>query len=324
MDSSSEQLTQQVNVLFHDLTREEFQQSMDHRFSHEEDRWKRVASLFLNVPESVTLLDIGTGTGFVPLSIADQLGCTDEFICSDISGGILEIAKRNIDARGFKNRFKYVKIESQVPYVLPFSDSSMEAVMMNEVLHHINDTDTFLNEVDRVLKPGGFLILGHEPNKYFYENMLLRANYHLIHFLLHPGVYVRRILRKTRLESLFDKFYFRVYPSKKAAREEAKRYDKIIIDEINRNLTQNNLINEPLRREEILNILDTKWIDRTEFKPDKLLPSYKLLFLETTQHLGFLSYSDYEKPIINRYNATLSKKYPKSGFIFFAVFKKNE
>ena len=204
MGANSEKLTQQVNILFHDLTREEFQQSMDNRFSHEDERWKRAASLFLNFSRPVKLLDIGTGTGFVPLTIADQLGSMDLFICSDISGGILEVAKQNIVKRDFKCSFKYVKIDSQVPYVLPFEDSSMDAVMMNEVLHHIDDTDTFLKEINRVLKPGGLLFVGHEPNKYFYENIFLRVNYRVVHFLLHPGIYARNLLRKTRLERLFD------------------------------------------------------------------------------------------------------------------------
>ena len=69
-------------------------------------------------------------------------------------------------------------------------------------------------------------------------------------------------------------------------------------------------------------ILDAKWVGRTDFKPDQLLPNYDLKFLETTQHLGFLSYSDYEKPRISRYDAFLRKKHQKSGYIFFAVYKK--
>lgn len=48
---------------------------------------------------------------------------------------------------------------------LPFSDNSFDIVMSFDVIEHIPDTDAHLNEVRRVLKPGGHYLL-QTPNKW--------------------------------------------------------------------------------------------------------------------------------------------------------------
>jgi ubiquinone/menaquinone biosynthesis C-methylase UbiE len=62
---------------------------------------------------------------------------------------------------------------------LPFPDSSMDAVFGFGVLHHIPDWQAALNEIVRVLKPGGI---------YFFEELYpsLYQNAVTKHILLHP------------------------------------------------------------------------------------------------------------------------------------------
>jgi ubiquinone/menaquinone biosynthesis C-methylase UbiE len=62
---------------------------------------------------------------------------------------------------------------------LPFSKCSMDAVFGFGVLHHIPDWQSALNEVVRVLKPGGI---------YFFEELFptLYQNFITKHILLHP------------------------------------------------------------------------------------------------------------------------------------------
>ncbi len=38
---------------------------------------------------------------------------------------------------------------------LPFQDNDFDTVLCTEVLEHVSDTETFLKEMNRVLKPGG-------------------------------------------------------------------------------------------------------------------------------------------------------------------------
>ena len=44
-------------------------------------------------------------------------------------------------------------------YTLPFNDSTFDSIMLNQVLEHVFRPDMFLNEVNRVLKPCGKLLV---------------------------------------------------------------------------------------------------------------------------------------------------------------------
>lgn len=42
---------------------------------------------------------------------------------------------------------------------LPFEDGSIDAIVSNQVIEHLSDTDIFLREIRRVLKPTGYVVL---------------------------------------------------------------------------------------------------------------------------------------------------------------------
>jgi SAM-dependent methyltransferase len=45
---------------------------------------------------------------------------------------------------------------------LPFRSGGFDAVTSNQVIEHLHDTDTFLSEAHRVLRPGGLLVVSTE------------------------------------------------------------------------------------------------------------------------------------------------------------------
>lgn len=45
---------------------------------------------------------------------------------------------------------------------LPFQKNSFDVVHSNQVIEHLNDTDTFISEIFRILKPGGYAIISSE------------------------------------------------------------------------------------------------------------------------------------------------------------------
>jgi dolichol-phosphate mannosyltransferase len=100
----------------------------------------RIVLGFLEQQESV--LDIGCGSSRIILDLPKAVG--------------LDILQRKL--RWLRPRHDYLVRASCDR--LPFADESFEAVICSEVIEHVPDTPEVLQEMGRVLKPGGVLILG--------------------------------------------------------------------------------------------------------------------------------------------------------------------
>lgn len=104
----------------------------------------------LNPKESDVILDVASGTGEPGLTIATML-TNGKVIMTDLSVGMLEIARENATRRGIKN------IETQVCDVceLPFADNSFDAISCRMGFMFFPDLLLAAKEMVRVLKPGG-------------------------------------------------------------------------------------------------------------------------------------------------------------------------
>lgn len=114
----------------------------------DEDRLKKAFKIIEKHPEG-HLLDIGCGSGGISLILKETMPLMDLYGV-DISQDAVCIANK----RGLK-AFQADLNSSK----LPFHDNSFDLVFCGEVIEHIFDTDFLLDEANRVLKPGGTLIL---------------------------------------------------------------------------------------------------------------------------------------------------------------------
>ena len=101
------------------------------------------------------VLDVATGTGDLINTLMKTLKNYDSFIGIDISKKDLETAQK---------RFKDQPVEllEMNAESLEFSDNSFDTVSMAYSLHHLDKIDKVLAEMQRVLKPGGNLIIQEE------------------------------------------------------------------------------------------------------------------------------------------------------------------
>jgi ubiquinone/menaquinone biosynthesis C-methylase UbiE len=105
--------------------------------------------------EDATVVDVGTGTGFVAAGLAPRV---KRVIGIDNSPAMLEIARGNLDTLGIDN---VELVQGEVTY-LPRADGSMEAALANMVLHHAENPASMLQEMVRVVKPGGTVAVTDE------------------------------------------------------------------------------------------------------------------------------------------------------------------
>ena len=85
--------------------------------------------------------------------------------------------------------------------VLPVETESVDVVLAHYVLEHLDDPATFASEVDRVLKPGGFLC-ARTPHKYHYVALAARAVPNRLH-----GTVMERVKPGIQREDVFPTRY---------------------------------------------------------------------------------------------------------------------
>ena len=101
-----------------------------------------------------TIVDIGTGVGFVALPLAaDFPDCI--IIGCDIQPGMIELFLEDADRRGLDNVNGIV----MAPNVVDLSDGSADAVVMAQLHHELDEPLLLLKECHRILKPGGRIVI---------------------------------------------------------------------------------------------------------------------------------------------------------------------
>jgi len=107
------------------------------------------------VTSASTVLDVGTGTGFIAAGLA---GSVANVIGVDSSPAMLAVARRTA---GSLNLANVSWVEGSVD-ALPLAEDSVDAAVANMVLHHAPDPAAMLAEMCRVVRPGGMVAITDE------------------------------------------------------------------------------------------------------------------------------------------------------------------
>jgi ubiquinone/menaquinone biosynthesis C-methylase UbiE len=102
------------------------------------------------------VLEIGPGTGYYTLDIAEWVGPDGGVEIFDLQQDFLDHTMSRAADRGLRN---VVPTQGDATS-LPYGDGSMDAVVLTAVLGEIPDTTGVLREIRRVLNPTGRLIVG--------------------------------------------------------------------------------------------------------------------------------------------------------------------
>ncbi len=102
------------------------------------------------------VLEIGPGTGYYTLDVAEWVGPSGTVEIFDLQQEFLDHTLDRAEQRGLSN----VEATQGDATELPYEDASIDAVVLTAVLGEVPDRAAALREIERVLRPGGRLVVG--------------------------------------------------------------------------------------------------------------------------------------------------------------------
>lgn len=97
------------------------------------------------------VLDVGSGNGYVLSKYAEEGA---QVYGIDITAQGVELCRKRFEYLGLQGDFQVADAQE-----IPFPDNTFDCVCSMGVLHHVPNTQKALDEIYRVLKPGGRLIV---------------------------------------------------------------------------------------------------------------------------------------------------------------------
>jgi demethylmenaquinone methyltransferase/2-methoxy-6-polyprenyl-1,4-benzoquinol methylase len=116
--------------------------------------WRKRMMKELRHVHPAKILDVATGTADVALEAVSLK--PESIIGIDISEGMLSIGRIKIEKRGLSQKISLQKADSEN---LPFENDSFDAVTVAFGVRNFENLEKGLSEINRVLKPGGKLVI---------------------------------------------------------------------------------------------------------------------------------------------------------------------
>ena len=116
--------------------------------------WRKRVVRLIKKNKHQVLLDIATGTGDLVLALSKLK--TKKIIGLDISPGMLEIGKQKVKAQGLDRRIEMQLGDSEA---LSFENDTFDGVTIAFGVRNFEHLDLGLQEIYRVLKPQGALVI---------------------------------------------------------------------------------------------------------------------------------------------------------------------
>lgn len=118
--------------------------------------WKRFALSQTGLRPGQRALDVAGGTGDLAAGMAKQVGDRGMVVLTDINAAMLAEGRDALTDRGVVANVRYSLANAER---LPFPDSSFDCVTIGFGLRNVTDKAAALRSMQRVLKPGGQLLI---------------------------------------------------------------------------------------------------------------------------------------------------------------------
>jgi SAM-dependent methyltransferase len=107
----------------------------------------------LNPTEGESIVDVGSGPGFLAAEIAEATGPAGSVHGFDISEPMVDLARHHC------TQLPWVTFSQADATQLPSPDNSFDAAITTQVLEYVSDVDAAVAEIHRVLRPAGRVVI---------------------------------------------------------------------------------------------------------------------------------------------------------------------
>lgn len=118
--------------------------------------WKRCLIYHSEVYDGCKVLDLAGGTGDLSIKFSKLVGHTGTVVLLDINNLMLQISKKRLRNLGILNNVVYVQADAEF---LPFSNNMFHCIAVSFGLRNFTNKKQALDEMYRVLKIGGKLLI---------------------------------------------------------------------------------------------------------------------------------------------------------------------
>jgi ubiquinone/menaquinone biosynthesis C-methylase UbiE len=107
------------------------------------------------IEAGTTVIDVGAGTGFWTIPLSRRVGISGTVIATDVEPIMIEELRELVKAEGIEN----VSVVETEDLSIPLRDQIADVAFLGFVLHHPYDPRAFLQEVRRLLRPDGRMVV---------------------------------------------------------------------------------------------------------------------------------------------------------------------
>jgi demethylmenaquinone methyltransferase/2-methoxy-6-polyprenyl-1,4-benzoquinol methylase len=118
--------------------------------------WKRFTIQQATVRPGQYVLDVAAGTGDLSKAFAKLVGPQGKVVMSDINEAMLSVGRDRLTDAGIMGNIEFVLADAEC---LPFPDNYFDCITIAFGLRNVTDKAAALRSMNRVLKPGGKLLI---------------------------------------------------------------------------------------------------------------------------------------------------------------------
>ena len=155
---------------------------LNHTLSMSIDRlWRRHVVNRVRRENPRRILDVATGTGDLAIALARRIDGV-QVLAVDLSEGMLEVARRKVEARGLDGRIVLDRGDAEH---LDVAAGSIDVVTVAFGVRNFGDLDAGLREMARTLRPGGKVMILEFSRP---ANPLFRSVYEFYSYRILPRI----------------------------------------------------------------------------------------------------------------------------------------